>query len=175
MDKNIIVTFFFSIVFMSGCASNQPKLINNETKMYTMDLNYQTKIKILNHCKIMADFGHAYQLDRTLADKKASMEFAKSYVIKEHKLKPSEKLDTVLIGYSAFIEMAPGFRPNTMKYYTLAQCLTLHGLKKRLPLDRGPKEQKIKDTLKNCENTSKDDDHLGACILNNLRPMAESF
>ena len=173
------IATLFSILLASiliGCAGNQTRSNQDNTKTHLSTDTYTQNQQIIDHCSMMAQFGRQYQLGISMGlDNKKSFDTAEENIVNKYNLRKTVKLDTVLLGYSAFINMAPGYHADTMGYYTLAQCLTLHGLKKRLPLDRGPKEQKIKAALTNCQNSNKTDDDLGACVLNSLRPMAESF
>lgn len=132
--------------------------------------------QILDHCGTMRNYGIVYAQLRTAGhDKDQAKNMATRIVAAQQNMPESQKLQTIFGIYSAFIELLEPRQANTTGYFVLAQCLSTHGRKKTLPLESAAGRTAMNRILARCEETATDEDSLGACVLNGLRPLANDI
>lgn len=92
---------------------------------------------------------------------------------KQYQLTPSKRFDTITAVYASFIELQDTHAPNTMGYFVLTQCIATHSNRKTLPNETEEGRKQIDTVLATCEHNETNEDALGACILNGLRPLTK--
>jgi len=129
--------------------------------------------KIMRHCKLMYVFGKSYSeyraegLNRIEARDKATRLLVAKYSIKA----PLEKVESINDIATVFVELLEPRQPSTMGYFVSSNCMFTHAKQKFLPLDSKAGRAQINHVLKSCEETSKSDDDLGACVITDLAPL----
>lgn len=167
-SKNLLITIT-AAVMLGACSANN---VAPDTK----EVNNKQRAKseqILSHCSVVQEYGRTYATHRaTGMSKEAAWNTAAGEVAEQHAIGDLSKWKTIAGIYASFVEMLQPHRPDTTSYFMMAHCLVTHAQKKSMPLTTEKGRAAINQVLASCEKSSKTEDDLGACVLNDLRPLA---
>lgn len=163
--NNKFMLFLFAALSLQACGTTQ----NNSVVKQNDASN-----KILSHCTMMRNYGMWYAKLRSMGyeAKRAQTETADT-IQKQYQVPPSERFNTITAVYAYFIDLQEPHSPSTMGYFVLSQCLATHSSRKTLPNETSEGRSKIDTVLSSCERKEQNEDALGACILNGLRPLTK--
>jgi hypothetical protein len=132
--------------------------------------------QIMNHCGFMMMIAKSYvkNKDAGMTEKQALNKGIRDVAAKYH-VKVTPKLTEIATIDAFFIGLLQPRHANTMGYFVLTNCVAAHGRHEHrfLPLSTKAGRAQINHVLKSCEEASRNDDSLGACVLQRLTPLAK--
>lgn len=167
-------------VLLSGCGSNSvpergPDSWSGEVIRKAVAEHSQTSSELFALCETMAVYGEFIGEARADgAPVNVAMTDATDRLVRRTGVGAGDGLDlnTRVFAVLAY-ELDESHAPETVGAYTLLACMTIHGLKRTMPVDIRSQET-IGERLTACAEASDRRDDLGACVIRRIAPMVKN-